>query len=130
MEAHERTTSVLLGIASIGLGILTLISSAARPLAGMGLIIALLFTFTHLRVSAIDSKLRSIDSLEKHLQTQIARVTKEFNLHKKLYKLEQHIISLEKMLRNKRGKFDPMWGGVIVIFIILILAILKALGIY
>lgn len=129
METSEKVISLLLGIASIGLGIIALLTPILRTAAIATLSAVVVLVFLLLRLKQVTDGLERLLRLSARLKADMKALDARFDIYKKIYKLEESIKKLETM-KGRRGEWNPLWGIVIVVFLVLLFFILKAAGLF
>ncbi len=129
MDSQETITSFLLGLASVGLAVFAFLSPTYRFVAIWALVAGLVVTLLYLKLQQLAQELDEIKAAQKLLKNDVKSVTETLNLHKKIFKLESEVRRLVRMM-GRRGRIDPMWGVVVIFFLILFYLIFKATGLF
>jgi hypothetical protein len=127
VDSSERTTSVILGVAGLGLSIITFLSPQIRIPAALTLVVFLTTLFLVLRLQQLSDELASLGRGQKRINSEISRMKERFDIYKKIYKLEEDM-RLLKM--GKKGAWNPIWGIAIIAILVLLFFILKAAGLF
>ncbi len=123
----ENPVALILALASIGLGVITFLAPALRVAALLSLTLLLLLLFLTLRLEQFDRKFQKQEKMIIGLQKEISRVLDNFDIHKKVFKLEER---LKQVMKSRKGEWNPLWGVAIIAILILLFFILKASGIF